>query len=131
MKKVRLLFLLCSVLFLGVSCSEEESSVQGVYSFGIDEIHSNFADFGIIETYLTGKGCIIVNQIFEADSEAELDKQAIAVFDANVKKIDSDELGSKLTGTTSFTYAISKATTEEGSSAVLKKKEYEFSAPTN
>jgi hypothetical protein len=127
MKKVKVLFLLLSVVFLGAGCSDDES-VQGVYGFDIYEFNSsNFYNLQVVRDYFTEKGCIINNQIFNADSEAELDKQAIALFDANVKKIDSDELAALLTGSTSFTYAISKATTEEGSNTdYLKKKQYEF-----
>jgi hypothetical protein len=128
MKKAKVLFLLCSVLFLGASCSDEES-VQGVYGFDIYEFNSsNWNNLQVVRNYFTAKGCIINNQVFKADSEAELDKQAITLFNENVKKIDSDELMSLLTdGTTSFTYGLGKATTEEASNTgYLKKKEYEF-----
>jgi hypothetical protein len=121
MNKLKVLFLLSVILFSVASC-EEETTIQGVYSYGINSFTGDLYDFGVVENYLNKKGCLISGKIFKADSDKELDKQAIALFSSNKAKININELALEVRGSVTFTYGLGKADNED----FLKESKYEI-----
>ncbi|MDR2841173.1 MAG: hypothetical protein LBV75_07970 [Paludibacter sp.] len=129
MKKIKSLVLLSLILFLGASC--EEKTFQEVYSYDVFSFHSSgingIANLTIVRNYFTEKGCIVTGKIFTADNEADLDKQAIALFDANKAKINIDELASRITeGNISFSYGLVKSSNDENVTNWVKEEKYEI-----
>ncbi|MDR2868401.1 MAG: hypothetical protein LBV46_02540 [Bacteroidales bacterium] len=125
MNKLKLLFLLSVSVFFSTSCIVDPPEVQGLYRYDIFNITCNFENFAIVEDYLTEKGCIVPEKIFTDESEAGLDRQAIALFEENKAKINITELSSRITeGSVVFTYGLAKGSTESGEIPLLKEMEY-------
>lgn len=108
------------------SCTKDEGVFE-IYTLGI----SDFSESGsskiesqleVIENYLKEKGCVNGDVI-----NCKNRQEAVAEFNANVNKINEEELKTLITNEVSFTYALS-ATDYESNTTTLSQKTFSFNA---
>jgi hypothetical protein len=119
MKQLKSIFLLSMLLFFGASCSDK-STVDGWYGCDMYEFSGSIADWGQVRNYLSEQGLLKQFEL-TGKSESDLDKQAIDRYEQYVNKIDINAVKALITKDFSFTYGLSKASTNENASLLREK----------
>lgn len=106
MKKVVFAIIICTSLFLG-ACKEK--TVTTKYSIGCLGFSANSADpsdWTTIENYFSSTVTFNTTVTFENTSEAQNDKEAKDLYNAQIKKLDSEYVCSLLKEPDFYIYGI-------------------------
>jgi hypothetical protein len=125
MKHLKSIVLLSMLVFFGASCSDE-STVDGWYGCDMYGFSGSLSDWNHVRNYLAEKGLLKQFEL-TGKSEAELDKEAIGRYEQYINQIDINAIKALITQDFSFTYGLSKASSEENA-PLLREKTFDLKA---